>query len=101
VASLRCFCCFHVARVDVGDDCCGPQDLNAVIWLEDYLKKWKNTLLVVSHDQDFLAAVTTDIIHLEERKLQYYRGDYYAFKKMHAQFVEKAKKVRTRRCGPM
>jgi ATPase subunit of ABC transporter with duplicated ATPase domains len=56
---------------------------------------------VVSHDQDFLAAVTTDIIHLEERKLQYYRGDYYAFKKMHAQFVEKAKKVSTCRCGPM
>ena len=32
-------------------------DLNAVLWLDDYLAKWKNTLLVVSHDQDFLSSV--------------------------------------------
>lgn len=60
-------------------------DLNAVIWLEDYLSKWKNTLLVVSHDQDFLSGVVTDIIHLEDQKLWYYKGDYEDFKTMHAQ----------------
>lgn len=57
-------------------------DLNAVIWLEDYLQKWKNTLLVVSHDQDFLSAVVTDIIHLEDRHLYYYKGNYDDFKEV-------------------
>lgn len=50
-------------------------DLNAVIWLDDYLQKWKKTLLIVSHDQDFLNSVCQDIIHLEDKKLVYYR--YY------------------------
>lgn len=89
-------------------------DLNAVIWLEDYLQKWKSTLLVVSHDQDFLSAVVTDIIHLEarsgprsrcvtcwlndrshtlqDRKLYYYKGNYDDFKEMHKQKVEKQQK---------
>ena len=61
----------------------------AAIWLEDYLQKWKGTLLIVSHDQDFLSAVVTDIIHLSECKLWYYKGDYDDYKAMHAQKVEK------------
>eukprot|EP00998_Keelungia_sp_KM082_P008173 NODE_435_length_1950_cov_87.559517_g428_i0.p1 GENE.NODE_435_length_1950_cov_87.559517_g428_i0~~NODE_435_length_1950_cov_87.559517_g428_i0.p1 ORF type:complete len:605 (-),score=207.84 NODE_435_length_1950_cov_87.559517_g428_i0:41-1855(-) len=48
-------------------------DLYACIWLENYLKQWKNTLLIVSHDQDFLNNVCTDIIHLREQQLFYYR----------------------------
>lgn len=67
-------------------------DLNAVIWLEDYLSRWKNTLLIVSHDQDFLSSVVTDIIHLEECKLWYYEGNYDDFKEMHAQKVAKQEK---------
>jgi ATP-binding cassette subfamily F protein 1 len=67
-------------------------DLNAVIWLESYLQKWKNTLLVVSHDQDFLDGVVTDIMHLEDRKLAYYRGQYEQFKDMYTQNVTKAHK---------
>jgi len=55
-------------------------DLNAVIWLDDYLQKWKNTLLVVSHDQDFLDSVCTDVIHLDQQRLFYYRGNYTQFK---------------------
>lgn len=47
----------------------------ACSWLEDYLaREWKNTLLIVSHDQDFLSTVVTDIIHLEDKKLAYYKG---------------------------
>jgi len=57
-------------------------DLSAVIWLDSYLQKWKNTLLVVSHDQDFLDSVCTDMIHLDQKKLFYYRGNYEQFKKM-------------------
>ena len=63
-----------------------------MIWLEDYLSRWKNTLLIVSHDQDFLSNVVTDIIHLEDRKLYYYKGNYDDFKTMHAQKVEKQQK---------
>ncbi|RNA39507.1 ATP-binding cassette sub-family F member 1 [Brachionus plicatilis] len=57
-------------------------DLNAVIWLDNYLQKWKKTLLVVSHDQSFLDNVCTDIIHLDNQKLYYYRGNYSKVKKM-------------------
>merc|ERR1712117_828189 len=60
-------------------------DLNAVIWLDNYLQGWKKTLLIVSHDQDFLNNVCTDIIHLDTQKLQYYRGNYNDFKKMNVQ----------------
>ncbi len=51
-------------------------DLNAVIWLDNYLQNWKKTLLVVSHDQSFLDNVCTDIIHLDQEKLFYYKGNY-------------------------
>jgi len=61
-------------------------DLNAVIWLDNYLQQWKKTLLIVSHDQSFLDNVCTDIIHLDQQKLFYYRGNYNTFKKM---FVQK------------
>ena len=60
-------------------------DLNAVIWLDEYLQSWPNTLLVVSHDQDFLSNVCNNTIHLENKKLNYYRGNFGAFKKMHMQ----------------
>ncbi|XP_015923939.1 ATP-binding cassette sub-family F member 1 [Parasteatoda tepidariorum] len=60
-------------------------DLNAVIWLDNYLQAWKKTLLVVSHDQSFLDNVCTDIIHLDNLKLYYYRGNYSKFKKMYVQ----------------
>ena len=57
-------------------------DLNAVIWLDNYLQNWKKTLLIVSHDQSFLDNVCTDIIHLDQCKLWYYKGNYSMFKKM-------------------
>nr|APD26546.1 ATP-binding cassette transporter subfamily F member 1 protein [Brachionus koreanus] len=57
-------------------------DLNAVIWLDNYLQNWKKTLLIVSHDQSFLDNVCTDVIHLDQEKLFYYKGNYSKFKKM-------------------
>ena len=44
-----------------------------VLWLEEYLMRWKKTLVVVSHDRDFLNSVTTDIIHLHDLGLHFYR----------------------------
>ncbi|XP_008483963.1 ATP-binding cassette sub-family F member 1 [Diaphorina citri] len=58
---------------------------NAVIWLDNYLQTWKKTLLVVSHDQSFLNNICTDIIHLDMKKLFYYKGNFTLFKKMYVQ----------------
>ena len=55
-----------------------------------YLQAWKKTLLVVSHDQSFLNNVCTDIVHLDNQKLFYYKGNYAMFKKM---FVMKRKEM--------
>ncbi|EKX54018.1 ATP-binding cassette sub-family F like protein [Guillardia theta CCMP2712] len=55
-------------------------DLNAVLWLDDYLRGWEKTLIVVSHDVEFLNSVCTHTIHLHERKLYYYRGGYDSFR---------------------
>jgi len=60
-------------------------DLNAVIWLDNYLQQYKKTLLIVSHDQSFLDNVCSDIIHLDQHKLWYYKGNYSMFKKMEQQ----------------
>ncbi|RID65252.1 hypothetical protein BRARA_D00459 [Brassica rapa] len=54
-------------------------DLRAVLWLEEYLCLWKKTLVVVSHDRDFLNTVCTDIIQLHEQKLHLYHGNYDSF----------------------
>lgn len=56
-------------------------DLN----IYSYLQGWKKTLLVVSHDQSFLDNVCNEIIHLDQQKLFYYKGNYSMFKKMYAQ----------------
>eukprot|EP00897_Mesotaenium_endlicherianum_P008441 jgi/Mesen1/7625/ME000004S07893 len=60
-------------------------DLRAVIWLEEYLMRWKKTLIVVSHDRDFLNSVCTDIIHLHDEKLLFYKGNFEAFEEMYEQ----------------
>ena len=60
-------------------------DLNAVIWLDEYLQTWKKTLLVVSHDQDFLNSVCQEILHIEDLKLISYKGDYDTFKRAEAE----------------
>ncbi|CAH1414803.1 unnamed protein product [Lactuca virosa] len=54
-------------------------DLRAVLWLEEYLCRWKKTLVVVSHDRDFLNTVCNEIIHLHDLKLHMYRGNFDDF----------------------
>ncbi|CAK0885295.1 unnamed protein product [Prorocentrum cordatum] len=61
-------------------------DLDAVLWLDDYLSEhYPHAVVVVSHDADFLDSICTDILHLENKKLVHYRGDFTGFKKMHDQ----------------
>lgn len=52
-------------------------DLEACVWLEETLSKFKRILLIVSHSQDFLNGVCTNIIHMHQKKLRYYGGKPY------------------------
>lgn len=55
-------------------------DFKANLWLRDYLTtKWESTLLVVSHDREFLNSVPTDILHLHSHRLDSYKGNYEIF----------------------
>ncbi|XP_047195494.1 ATP-binding cassette sub-family F member 3 [Hippoglossus stenolepis] len=54
-------------------------DVRAILWLENYLQTWQSTILVVSHDRNFLNAVVTDIVHLHTQRLDSYRGNYENF----------------------
>jgi ATP-binding cassette subfamily F protein 3 len=60
-------------------------DLDAIIWLEEWLKRYPGTLLVVSHDRDFLDAVVTGVVHIDQRRLRRYSGDYSSFEAQRAQ----------------
>jgi len=73
-------------------------DLNAVIWLDSYLQTWKKTLLIVSHDQDFLNSICTDMLHLDQKKLHHYRGNYEDFKKMYIQRKREQEKEYEKMC---
>ena len=54
-------------------------DLDAIVWLEDWLKRYPGTLIVISHDREFLDGVVNVIVHIDERKLKRYGGNYTAF----------------------
>ncbi len=60
-------------------------DLDAVIWLEEWLCRYPGTLLLISHDRDFLDAVVTQIAHLEQHGVQLYSGNYSDFELIRAQ----------------
>jgi len=52
-------------------------DIRSVVWLEEYLRdNWEKTLVIVSHDREFLNNISTDIVHLHGKKLVYYTGSY-------------------------
>jgi ATP-binding cassette subfamily F protein 3 len=59
-------------------------DLDAIIWLEDWLKRYPGTLIIISHDRDFLDGVTNVIVHIDERKLKRYSGNYSSFERQRA-----------------
>ena len=60
-------------------------DLDAILWLEDFLKNYPGTLLLISHDRDFLDAVVDNIAHVDQRKITLYRGGYSAFERARAE----------------
>jgi len=54
-------------------------DLDAVLWLERWLKHYTGTLILIAHDRDFLDQLTTHTLHIEHQKAQLYKGNYSAF----------------------
>ena len=62
-------------------------DLDAVIWLENWLSNYPGTLLLISHDRDFLNNVTTHIAHIEHQRVTLYTGNYTAFERIRAEHL--------------
>jgi ATP-binding cassette subfamily F protein 3 len=63
-------------------------DLDALVWLEAWLKRYSGTMIVISHDREFLDAVTNVTLHIEHAKLNRYGGNYTSFEMMRAQQLE-------------
>jgi ATP-binding cassette, subfamily F, member 3 len=63
-------------------------DLDALVWLEAWLKRYAGTLVVISHDREFLDAVTDVTLHIERQQLTRYGGNYSAFETLRAQQLE-------------
>lgn len=63
-------------------------DLDALVWLEAWLKRYPGTMIVISHDREFLDAVTNVTLHIEHAKLNRYGGNYSSFETMRAQQLE-------------
>jgi ATP-binding cassette subfamily F protein 3 len=60
-------------------------DLDALVWLESWLQRYEGTMLVISHDREFLDAVTEVTVHIETAKLKRYGGNYSKFEDMRAE----------------
>nr|WP_315198721.1 ATP-binding cassette domain-containing protein [uncultured Aquabacterium sp.] len=60
-------------------------DLDALVWLESWLQRYEGTLLIISHDREFLDAITKVTLHLDEGKLTRYTGGYTAFESLRAE----------------
>ena len=65
-------------------------DLDALVWLEAWLQRFDGTLIVISHDREFLDAITRVTVHLDEAQLARYSGNYTAFEEMRAIRLEQA-----------
>ena len=63
-------------------------DLDAILWMEEWLKRYPGTLLIISHDRDFLDGVSNVTVHVDDRKLKRYSGNYSAFERQRAAHLE-------------
>ncbi|SAK99319.1 ABC transporter ATP-binding protein [Caballeronia arationis] len=62
-------------------------DLDAIVWLEDWLHRYPGTLIVISHDREFLDSVCNVTLHLENRQIKRYGGNYSQFEILRAQQI--------------
>ncbi len=78
------------AEVLLLDEPTNHLDLDALVWLEAWLKRYDGLMIVISHDREFLDAVTRVIVHLDENILTRYTGNYTAFEEMRAEHLMQA-----------
>lgn len=60
-------------------------DLDTMYWLEGWIKAYQGTLILISHDRDFIDEIVDEIVHVENQKLNFYKGNYSAFERIRAE----------------
>lgn len=60
-------------------------DLDTMYWLEGWIKSYQGTLILISHDRDFIDGIVDEIVHVEHQKLNFYKGNYSAFERIRAE----------------
>ena len=60
-------------------------DLDTMYWLEGWIKSYQGTLILISHDRDFIDGIVGEIVHVENHKLNYYKGNYSSFERVRAE----------------
>ncbi|MCG9728634.1 ABC transporter ATP-binding protein [Shewanella sp. Isolate13] len=60
-------------------------DLDTMYWLEGWIKAYQGTLILISHDRDFIDGIVDEIVHVENTKLNYYKGNYTSFERIRAE----------------
>ena len=68
-------------------------DLDAIVWLEEWLQKYAGTLLLISHDRDFLDSVIEKVIYIGNSKLESYSGNYSSFEKQRAEQLAQERSI--------
>lgn len=71
-------------------------DLEGTLWLEDYIKRYPHTVMVISHDRDMLNSAVNAIVHLDQKKLTFYRGTYDSFERQKAEAEELQMKAKAK-----
>ncbi|KQS68054.1 glycosyl transferase family 1 [Rhizobium sp. Leaf371] len=71
-------------------------DLEGTLWLEDYIRRYPHTVIIISHDRDLLNTAVNAIIHLDQQKLTFYRGSYDQFERQRAEANELQAKAKVK-----
>jgi ATP-binding cassette subfamily F protein 3 len=71
-------------------------DLEGTLWLEDYVRRYPHTVIIISHDRDLLNSAVNSIVHLEHKKLTFYRGPYDQFERQKAEAEELQMKAKAK-----
>ena len=69
-------------------------DLEGTLWLEEYVRRYPHTVIIISHDRDLLNRAVSSIVHLEQKKLSFYRGPFDQFERQRAEARELQMKMR-------
>jgi ATP-binding cassette subfamily F protein 3 len=71
-------------------------DLEGTLWLEDYIRRYPHTVIIISHDRDLLNTAVNAIVHLDQLKLTFYRGSYDQFERQRAEANELQAKAKVK-----